>query len=550
MGTHNLSDGQKEKMKLTVALLAAVAESNPKGGKYKQAKEVTNGDSKAAWKGNYHVPALECSADMIASIVNDDGQSGTVSMDDHGNKEHCFVNLGEQCEFGVDVEITHMLIETFYYGSDADTYATNDPSKDINCFDAVFFAYSHHGKQHKTTQQCRCVADDCSLEYSYDDYSYEYYLPNTILPTKYTLAGDDTKMVFHSDGSINGGQIMVDWKCFTPPGNMDICPSRKCYTQNQGWMPGKDITCDMTNPDCLNVSCSSNSIKPTFDTELFHTNLENEDSFMEQLESGHREMWYNGNKLELNAPCGFTVSADGVHIDWAYDLCNISPTMDDNEDIVYSVSLSSPGNAPGYPTIEFYVDTAVEASCAYNSKVVVNADGFWVNQEDVDAAGSAMGKLDETFHCKFYDDEARSNQILSNNIVNMGEMIYGQVTSGSLTGLSYELVGVTVTNANNLAMSYPVINGGVPSADVHASSDGSAETGQSVNFSYLSFGFETDTGSNQNEINIECAVDLFVTPERPMVGGNPCLAGPAYFCAHAEECGLNADDMPPVCQNY
>merc|ERR1712115_85255 len=154
---------------------------------------------------------------------------------------------------------------------------------------------------------------------------------------------------------------------------------------------------------------------------------------------------------------------------------------------------------------------AVEASCAYNSKVVVNADGFWVNQEDVDAAGSAMGKLDETFNCKFYDDEARSNQILSNNIMNMGEMIYGQVTSDALTGPSYELVGVTVTNANNLAMSYPVINGGVPSADVHASSDGSAETGQSVNFSYLSFGFESDTGTNQNDLNIECAVNLFIS---------------------------------------
>ena len=79
-------------------------------------------------------------------------------------------------------------------------------------------------------------------------------------------------------------------------------------------------------------------------------------------------------------------------------------------------------------------------------------------------------------------------------------------------GIWYKLVGITVTNANNLTMSYPVIDSGVPSADVHASSDGSAETGQSVNFSYLSFGFETDTGSNQNEINIECAVDLFITP--------------------------------------
>merc|ERR1712176_1398736 len=331
---------------------------------------------------------------------------------------------------------------------------------------------------------------------------------DTLKPTKYWLNGDDAKLVFHSYYSVAGNSFQINWKCHE---EWDICPSSKCYTQSEGWVPGKDVSCAMTNPDCLNVSCSSNSIKATFDAELFHTNLENAGSFMEQLESGHREMWYNGNKLELNAPCGFTVSADGVHIDWAYDQCNITPTMNDDEQIVYSVSLSSPGNAPGYPTIEFYVDTDAEASCAYNSKVVVNADGFWVNQEDVEAAGDAMGTLDGIFHCKFYGDEARSNQILNNNIVNMGEMIYGQVTSDSLTGLSYELVGVTVTNANNLAMSYPVINDGVPSPDVHASSDGSAQTGQSVNFSYLSFGFESETGTNQNELNIECAVDLFIT---------------------------------------
>merc|ERR1712176_1272563 len=97
--------------------------------------------------------------------------------------------------------------------------------------------------------------------------------------------------------------------------------------------------------------------------------------------------------------------------------------------------------------------------------------------------------------------------------INMGEMIYGQVESVELSGLSYELVGVTVTNANDQSMSYAVINGGVPSQDVHASSDGTALTGQSVNFSYLSFGFESDSGTNQNEINIQCAVDLFIPVE-------------------------------------
>ena len=76
--------------------------------------------------------------------------------------------------------------------------------------------------------------------------------------------------------------------------------------------------------------------------------------------------------------------------------------------------------------------------------------------------------------------------------------------------LSYELVGVTVTNANDESMSFAVIDGGVPRRSVKAKSDGSAVTGQSVNFSYLSFGFASVTGTNQNEINIQCAVDLFV----------------------------------------
>ena len=528
-------------MKLAIAVLAAVAESKPKRPHNFKHKPKLNPDNDERWIQNFHidhghikhlhkVPAKECPADSITSTETLNGQEGTVLMADHEDHEHCFVNLGEKCSNGVDVEITQMSIESYYhYYKDmvSDTpesqewwaeYYGMDLSSDY-CFDAVFFTYKQDDEQKKTDQQCGCIEDTDGCRYVHD-YTYEwdwtynrvyYDLQVTRSPTKYWLNGDDTKMIFHSDRSQKGGYISVDWKCHEDPNvNWNICPSKTCYTQYEGWSPGKEVSCTMTNPDCLNVSCSSNSIQAIFDADLFHTNLENEESFLEQLESGHREMWYNGNKLELNAPCGFTLTADGVQIDWAYDLCNVTPTMNADEEIVYSVSLSSPGNAPGYETIEFYVDTAVEASCAYDSKIVVKADGFWVNQEDVEAAGNAMGKLDGTFDCKFFKDEARNNQILSNNIVNMGEMIYGQVTSRALTGLSYDLVGVTVTNANNLAMSFPVIDGGVPSPDVRASSDGSAETGQSVNFSYLSFGFESDTGSNQNEINIECAVDLFV----------------------------------------
>merc|ERR1712176_142286 len=507
MGTHIVTT-DKEKMKLAITFLAALAESKFVPGS-KRKKELAPGSDSKSIADYHNVPALECSDASIGYItetVNDDGVSGTIVMESHGDDEHCFIEVGQQCSFGVDVEITSLNLESAagYYYTDtggAYTYEYNDIEYTYQydyCYDALFFTHKQQGELKKTDQQCGSHGYD-------EDYN------DTLKPTKYWLNGDETKLVFYSDYSVSGqgNGFVVDWKCHE---DWDICPSNTYYTQSEGWTPGKDVSCAMTNSDCLNVSCSSGSIKANFRADLFHTNLENEGSFMEQLESGHREMWYNGNKLDLNDPCGYTLTADGVQIDWSYELCNVTPTMNANEEIVYSVSLSSPGNAPGYDTIEFYVDTGVQASCTYDSKVTVNADGFWVNQEDVEAAGNAMGKLGDTFACKFYSDQALNNQILKNNIVNMGEMIYGQVTSEKLAGLSYELVGVTVSNANNLDMSFPVIDGGVPNPDLKASSEGSASTGKSVAFSYLSFGFESETGTNQNELEIECAVDLFVGP--------------------------------------
>ena len=88
---------------------------------------------------------------------------------------------------------------------------------------------------------------------------------------------------------------------------------------------------------------------------------------------------------------------------------------------------------------------------------------------------------------------------------------------------------------------------GVPSPAVKASSDGLARTRTDVNFSYLSFGFESASGKNQNAINIQCAVDLSIT-QRPMTGGSPCLRGPSYWCAspeNASECFLD----PETCRS-
>ena len=85
-------------MKLAFAFLAAVAESKRQ---HRVAKPTSDGEKIS---GMYWVPATECSADIITSTENVDGQSGSVSLDDHGNYEHCFVSFASQCSNGVDVD--------------------------------------------------------------------------------------------------------------------------------------------------------------------------------------------------------------------------------------------------------------------------------------------------------------------------------------------------------------------------------------------------------------------------------------------------------------
>ena len=58
---------------------------------------------------------------------------------------------------------------------------------------------------------------------------------------------------------------------------------------------------------------------------------------------------------------------------------------------------------------------------------------------------SADGDLAGEFQCLFYADPERSaSPITSSNIVNMGDSIYGHVTSTPLAGLSYTLTDVVV----------------------------------------------------------------------------------------------------------
>jgi len=310
------------------------------------------------------------------------------------------------------------------------------------------------------------------------------------------------------------------YQCYN--GKDDLCPSTTCYTQSPStWSPGAEVTCEMTNPDCLNVSCSASGIDATFSADLFHTNLENGDSFMEQLQAGHRSINCNGMDLSEGGQCGYTVNADGVNINWNYAACGVSPSMNANEMIEYSVSCSSPGNAPGYPTIEFYVDTSVSATCEYDPFVKVDADGFWVNQEDVDAAGDASGSLKGCFDCNFYADADRSNLIGADNIVNMGENIYGEVNAKCEgNGLLYKLSKVKFCDVSGgTDQCYDVVRGGHGNNIVQAAVSRPKKNDFSVNqkFRFLSFGFENL--SNQNEVEASCRIRMYIDdPQSRSIG--------------------------------
>lgn len=272
------------------------------------------------------------------------------------------------------------------------------------------------------------------------------------------------------------------------------------------------------------VNCATDRLKATFKPKLFHTNAENDDSFGLQLISGHRKIVATsgaGQELNYNTgSCLFTVVDNNVEIDWSYSECShLMDLSEDPQNIIYTVTIEANGNSGtnGDDVIEFYVDTDVSASCAYSRDIIVDAAGFWINQEDVEAAQNAAGKLEPIFGCNFYADQARDadSQIDSESIVNMGVKIYGEVSSTTaLPGLSYELTDVVISNPESSDTYSPIENGDADTL-VQAAFETSnpAQTGSDVLFNYLSFGFETDSGTDQNNVKIECKISLTVAPQ-------------------------------------
>jgi len=307
----------------------------------------------------------------------------------------------------------------------------------------------------------------------------------------------------------------------------NICPSNYdgqdsnsgCYTQSEEWAPGKDVSCAMENDACLTVDCGVGNINAFLRHDLFQTNLVHADQIMEQLAAGERKLYINNSLVDPNdAKCGLSFEANGVRVNWNYADCDINPTMgqdDAGEDvIIYSISVKSPGNSgDASDDIEFYVDTTVAASCEYDPVIDVDAQGFNVNQEDVEAAGGNYASLASLFSCKFYSDQQRLNELDENSIVNMGSMIYGSAVSQDTGGhgLRFKMTRVTFCDdSDNGDSCFRVVEGGHGANIVSATVEKPwfREVGVSIPFRFHSFGFEDN--SDQNMMAISCRIRLEV----------------------------------------
>jgi len=530
-------------MKLQLSLLAASATANTVAKKRVTRPDKPKAKASGEKYGYKTGPAtIHCDSQPGSTYWNDPdstavttvaqtdtgGMFGSVSISDYVNDLHCYVDFAEQCdEQGVDINFTTIDVEDsmqdYSYTYDGTTYYYDyEPCM----YDQFKLGYTDaSGDVQYTDHNCGC--HNCPENDNIAWYDLEG-------PSQYSLVGTDLKFVLSTDESVRGGNVEFNWQCRSY-GN-DICPSKfdgseasGCYTQSSAWQPGKDVSCSMENAACMTTTCSASGISSFFRGDLFHVNSKHQGTFMEQLQAGIRVLKRKdtGAVLVENDPCGYTVNGDGVEINWNYADCGVAPSMK-NGKIAYGVGIQAFGNdADSDETIEFYVDFAATAECLYDPEIEIDADGFFINQEDVEASTSDEGSLFKNFKCLFFEDEHAKNPIKEHNIVNMGERIYGRVRSknGGGYGLIYKLQRVTFTDASGKitpAPSFHVIgggNGGQGSTIVKAAVQKSKHVpkkpywrsvGKNMKFSFLSFGFESL--SDQNEVDIKCRIKIDIDP--------------------------------------
>merc|ERR1712048_143574 len=179
------------------------------------------------------------------------------------------------------------------------------------------------------------------------------------------------------------------------------------------------------------------------------------------------------------------------------------------DDLTYSFEVSlNDGTTNVGSTIEFHTDSKISGACKYPMTVEVDPDNFWVNQEDVEAFEDGVGDLAKNFNCTFTSGGV---QIDSDNIVNMGDTINGQVTSNQLNSINYSLTKVLVSDGSG--NSFDVQQNAAQVAGVFTGVTDIA-TGTPINFSWMSFGFSNHQ-EDQNNLEVKCEVKLTYVPPSP-----------------------------------
>lgn len=270
------------------------------------------------------------------------------------------------------------------------------------------------------------------------------------------------------------------------------------------------MTCSL-KPDanCLAIECEATQITATLDYRLFDDQNVDAETLKEALEAGNREFDFGACSDEPQV----TYGNEAAVLTWGIGSDCLSPRVD-GDNLVYSFSVSlndaDSDHAGLDQGIEFHTDTTVNGQCTYSTEITINNE-FWVNQEDVEARRENEGAFDANFECNFSTVQDFASKLEEENIVNMGDTIYGQlVSTEAIPRISYRLTALVVTDPNDddrdsfdIFAQQGIVNGNFP--------DQPTATGQNYAFDWTSFGFQGL--SNQNQLALQCQVKLVLNDE-------------------------------------
>ena len=260
-------------MKLSLAVLATVVQCAPE--KSKQRKPT---DERFMYT-NIQTQLQSCSAPVVKpgqTITNEEEQTlfhikggspftsvdnitnGQVTIDDYVGSAYCYVNIGPNCDYGVEVEIVYMAVQN-WVNDDVDPYEYD------GCGDTIHFTWlSKDGSnQEQTDPQCGCLGDENHPTCNHPEFDYEfqqyYGLMQTQQPTKYNLIGTDVKLVLDSGATYHNGKIQVDWKCIS-----STTSSETAQITNTLEMAQAVLTGDFTPEMAADYGCSGRGLFDPF----------------------------------------------------------------------------------------------------------------------------------------------------------------------------------------------------------------------------------------------------------------------------------------------